>query len=53
MTDRHSFSFKALRKDYHKSTKADKQVCWSNVAYEMENAAASNDSRKLYQLLGE
>ena len=53
MTDRHSASFKALHKDYHKSTKADKQAYWSNVAYEMENAAARNDSRRLYQLLGE
>ena len=53
MTDKHSASFKALRQECHKSAKADKQAYWSNVACEMEKAAARNDSRKLYQLLGE
>ncbi|XP_065565738.1 uncharacterized protein LOC136030597 [Artemia franciscana] len=53
MTDKHSASFKALCKECHKSAKADKQAYWSNVACEMEKAAARNDSRKLYQLLGE
>ena len=53
MTDKHSASFKALRKECHKSAKADKQAYWSNVACEMEKAAARNNSRKLYQLLGE
>ena len=52
MTDKHSASFKALRQECHKSAKADKQAYWSNVACEMEKAAARNDSRKLYQLLG-
>ena len=53
MTDRHSASLKALHKDYHKYAKADEQTYWSNVAWEMENAAARNDSRKFCQLLGE
>ena len=53
MTDKHFASFKALRKECQKSAKADKQAYWSNVTCEMEKAAARNDSRKLYQLLGE
>ena len=53
MTDRHSTSFEALRKDYHKSAKADKQSIYSIAACEMEKAVSHNDSRKVYQLLGE